>query len=875
MSPTWQEIGSSSPNCRPAGAKSPSFLQNYPDKDGRLANGVGLDTPASAIRLLAELNRSGHSTAGAPTSSEDLMATLLSGPTNRITMPHERRAGQTLALAEYIEIWKELPSAVRGAVEERWGSPANDPAVKGGQFSVGAHIFGNVAIAIQPARGYGVDPQSTYHCPDLPPPHGYFAFYFWLRRQFGAHAVVHLGKHGNLEWLPGKAVALSGECLPEAALGPMPNIYPFIVNDPGEGTQAKRRTQAVIIDHLTPPLTRAEAYGHQAELEALLDEYHEAAGADSRRIAALRTRILEEMRSSRMDLDAGIDPLDDADGRLRRLDAYLCELKESQIRDGLHIFGQSPEGHLRRDLALALVRCPRGDGQGSNASLLRALAADLGLGQGFDPMGCDMSEPWTGHRPEQLKDLTGDAWRTAGDTVERLERLSEQMADGKAPSAGPESAAVLDQLRNAILPAIDACGAKEAESVITALSGRFVAPGPSGAPSRGRPDVLPTGRNFYSADSRSLPTRTAWDLGWKSAYLIIERHVQDHGDWPRRMALTAWGTSNMRTGGDDIAQALALMGVRPTWDSGSARVTGFEIIPAGVLGRPRVDVTLRVSGFFRDAFPMQMDIVASAARAVMHLDECEADNPAAATFRREKDSLGADRAAFRVFGSMPGAYGAGLQALIDERIWHDRDDLGSAYLEWGSYAYGSGAEGQRAEHEFSERLKEVDAVVQNQDNREHDILDSDDYYQFEGGISAAAAKLTGRLPVIYHNDHSRPEQPKIRTLDKEIGRVVRARAANPKWIDGVKRHGYKGAFEIAATVDYLFAFAATTGAAKSHHFDLVYAAYVEDDSTREFIAENNTPALEEIAERLLEAIRRNLWQPRLNSASATLQDLLR
>ena len=354
--------------------------------------------------------------------------------------------------------------------------------------------------------------------------------------------------------------------------------------------------------------------------------------------------------------------------------------------------------------------------------------------------------------------------------------------------------------------------------------------------------------------------------------MLIERHLQDHGDWPRTMLLTAWGTSNMRTGGDDIAQGLALMGVRPTWDNASRRVTGFEIIPASALARPRVDVTLRVSGFFRDAFPAQIDLFDAAARAVMALDEPADQNPAAARWRAEG---AAEDAAYRVFGSKPGAYGAGLQAMIDERLWASRADLAEAYLAWGSYAYGAKAQGTAARTALETRLAATEAVVQNQDNREHDLLDSDDYYQFEGGAAATVEHLRGQAPTVYHNDHSRPERPAIRTLEEEIGRVVRSRVVNPKWIAGVKRHGYKGAFEIAASVDYMFAFAATTQAVKSHHFDLVFDAVIENADIRDFIADANPAALREIAERLTEAIDRGLWQPRSNSAKMVLEGVMR
>jgi cobaltochelatase CobN len=853
------------------------ILANYPNKDGRLANGVGLDTPAATVHTLNLLAQHGYRVANPPADSDALMQAILAGPTNWLTDRAVRQGGVKMSMADYQIDYGQLPWSLREAIETRWGKPEQDPfftpgAVDCGHFSLSVLTYGNVVVGIQPARGYNIDPTETYHSPDLVPPHNYLAFYFWLRHQFRANAIVHMGKHGNLEWLPGKALALSQECWPEAVLGPAPHVYPFIVNDPGEGTQAKRRAQAVIIDHLTPPLTRAETYGPLRDLEALVDEYYEAAGVDPRRIDHLRREILTLSAATGLDQDVGMSGQDE-DTDLARLDAYLCELKEAQIRDGLHIFGHSPTGDQERDLLIALTRVPRGDGRKGDASLIRALAADLGLD--FDPLAADMALPWTGQRPIALDDLLDEPWRSTGDTIERLETLAIALlrdggrGDGasRASAPGPQSQTVLDEIDRHIRPTLRACGPDEGTGLLSALKGHFVAPAPSGAPTRGRLDTLPTGRNFFSVDARAVPTPTAWALGWKSATLLIEKHLQTHGDWPRALLLTAWGTANMRTGGDDIAQALALMGVKPKWDSANRRVTGFEIIPHTALGRPRVDVTLRISGFFRDAFPQLIALVDSAARAVQALDEPDDINPAATIAR-------ASGATPRVFGSKPGAYGAGLQAMIDERLWSDKSDLAEAYLEWGSYAYGAGHDGIRDRHGFETRLSQTDAIVQNQDNREHDILDSDDYYQFEGGAAAAVATLKGRSVPLYHNDHSRPERPLIRTLDDEIARVVRSRVVNPKWIAGIKRHGYKGAFEIAASVDYLFAFAATTGAVKNHHFDMVEAAFLDDDDTRQFIADHNAPALREIAQRLQEAIDRRLWQPRSNSARSRIAALL-
>ena len=863
LAANWAKMRHTAPQDR----KVALILANYPNKDGRLANGVGLDTPASTVNVLNLLAENGYTLQGTPADADALMTQIMAGPTNWLTDRASRNGGVALPLPDYQTSYSQLPYEVRQRIEDRWGNPDSDPFFEPGTkaFKLSVLEFGNVVVGLQPARGYNIDPTDTYHSPDLVPPHNYLAFYFWLRHQFRANAIVHMGKHGNLEWLPGKALALSETCWPEAVLGPTPHIYPFIVNDPGEGTQAKRRSQAVIVDHLTPPLTRAETYGPLKDLEALVDEYFEAAGVDPRRIAHLRREILSLTSATGLDADVGMTG-DDEDTDLAKLDAYLCELKEAQIRDGLHIFGTSPTGDLARDLVIALARAPRGDGKGKNASLLRAMAEDFALG--IDPLDCDMAAP-AAQKPTVLQDLTPDPWRSNGDTVERLELFAQTLfRDGGWGDAGlgPRATAVLNQIKTQLAPAIGACGPSEGAGLLTALAGHFVAPGPSGAPTRGRPDTLPTGRNFYSVDSRAVPTPTAWALGWKSANLLIEKHLQIHGDWPRTMLLSAWGTANMRTGGDDIAQCLALMGVKPQWDSANRRVTGFEIIPSTALGRPRVDVTLRVSGFFRDAFPQQMALVDSAARAIMQLDEPADINPAAARAKTEGTTA-------RVFGSKPGAYGAGLQAMIDERLWADKADLAQAYIEWGSYAYGADSAGEQDKTAFRQRLSQTEAIVQNQDNREHDLLDSDDYYQFEGGAAAAVSTIQGQDRPIYHNDHSRPERPVIRTLDDEIGRVVRSRVVNPKWIDGVKRHGYKGAFEIAATVDYLFAFAATTGAVKGHHFDLVHAAFLEDDETREFIDTHNAPALKEIAERLAEAIDRGLWTPRSNSARGLIDSL--
>jgi len=871
-------------------------LSNYPIRDGRLANGVGYDAPESTVGMLWTLEAAGYMLAasapsplvgegarradegwdaypssgaarhllpqgekgGAERSGNWLIELLQAGPTNAHP---ERGDGIALAVTAYRSLFAELPEKMQREVMARWGEPEGDPFVRGGAaFHLPAVRFGNVTVLLQPARGYDRDESAAYHDPDLVPPHAYLAAYLWLKHEFGAQALIHNGKHGSLEWLPGKATALDAASYPAALWGELPHLYPFIVNDPGEGTQAKRRTGAVIIDHLVPPLTRAETYGPLKDLEALLDEYYAASGMDRRRLSHLRKRILDFALDARIDRDVALGA--DEGEALKTIDTFLCDLKEAQIRDGLHVFGQSPIGRLERDLLAALARVPRGE-RAEDQSIIRALADDLRLG--FDPLTAEMGAPWGG----------AGSWRRVGDVVEHLENLAAAMIEGNTPAPGSASAAVLAEIQGVMRLKLRGSGPAETQALLDGLDGKFIAPGPSGAPSRGRLDVLPTGRNFYSVDTRAIPTPTAWELGKKSAEGLLLRHYQDHGTALRSLALSVWGTSCMRTGGDDIAQAMAFIGARPVWDPSSLRLSGYEIIPLAKLGRPRVDVTLRISGLFRDAFPQQIALFDKAIRAIGALDEPEDQNPIATRMRTDalglmKDGASEAEAALgaghRIFGSKPGAYGAGLQALIDSGKWTSKADLGTAFLIWGQYAYGAHTAGTPERARFAARLGDIEAVVHNQDNREHDLLDSDDYYQFEGGLIATAESLTGHKPVAYHNDHSRPERPVARTLEEEISKVMRSRVVNPKWIDGVKRHGYKGAFEIIATVDYMFAFAATTGAVKTHHFDLAFEAFVEDEPTREFIRANNRFGYDELIAKFNEARERGYWTPRSNRA---------
>jgi cobaltochelatase CobN len=829
------------------------ILANYPNRDGRLANGVGLDTPQSCVEILRSLKASGYTVSDIPEDGDQLIQWLTKGVTNDPEGQGIRPILQTLERSKYVTYFATLPQEVCDAMNSRWISPSSS------DFSISGIQLGNIFIGIQPSRGYDRDPSLNYHAPDLEPTHEYLAFYYWVRSIFNSHAVVHVGKHGNLEWLPGKSVALSECCFPEVALGPMPHLYPFIVNDPGEGSQAKRRSQAVILDHLTPPMTRAELYGDLQDLENLVDEYYEAMNLDPSRLKALREKIISLLEVTQLNQDLGLQlTADELRSRFENtvmtgLDRSLCELKEAQIRDGLHILGQCPTENQLRDLVIAIARYP----QAGRVGLSRAIAEDLGFD--FDPLMADPADKLEGK------------YRTIGAAIEHIEQIAiglvTQLTEGLRPNLGESSSTELDWIRTNLLPNLYKT-TDELTNLLKALNGHYIPAGPSGAPTRGRPEVLPTGRNFYSVDIRAVPTESAWDVGRKAAETLVERYTQENGEYPKTLGISIWGTCTMRTGGDDLAQALALMGVKPVWDGGSRRVVDFEILPIKTLGRPRVDVTLRISGFFRDAFPNLIELFDQAVALVSSLNESAEDNPIAASVIQEaqtwtekglEPSEALARSRYRVFGSKPGAYGAGLQGLIESQNWENSGDLARAYLNWSSYAYTSKG-GESAPEAFESRMQGLQVVLQNQDNREHDLLDSDDYYQFQGGMVAAVKTLSNQTPTTYFGDNSNTANPKVRSLTEEISKVYRSRVINPKWIDGVMRHGYKGAFELSATVDFLFGYSATTGVVPDHMYAGIAEAYLLNETVQAFLQKSNVWAARDMAERLLEAHQRKLWK---------------
>ena len=846
----------------PAERRIAVMLSAYPTKHSRIGNAVGLDTPASTVSLIAELGKAGYDIGDAlPGVAEGdgdalIHALIAAGGQDEQWLTEEALAANPVRISAkaYGRWFDAQDPELRASVTQHWGPPPGDLYVDrartpDGDIVLAALTSGNLVVLVQPPRGFGANPVAIYHDPDLPPSHHYLAAYEWIRSSFGAHAIVHVGKHGNLEWLPGKTAGLSAACSADAAIGDLPLIYPFLVNDPGEGTQAKRRVHATLIDHLVPPMARAESYGDIARLEQLLDEHAQISVMDPAKLPAIRAQIWTLIQAAKLDHDLGLDdrPHDaEFDDFLLHVDGWLCEIKDAQIRDGLHILGVAPTGEARINLVLAILR-----------------ARQMWAGQAHALPGLR----------EALGYVERSDVRNNADAVEKTAKalITAMEAGGWSPDdvagivhaelgeAHAEVERVLTFAATEVVPRL-AGTTDELSRTLHALDGGFIPAGPSGSPLRGLVNVLPTGRNFYSVDPRAVPSRLAWETGQAMADSLLERYLADTGRYPESVGLSVWGTAAMRTSGDDVAEILALLGVRPVWDEASRRISTVQPVPLEELARPRIDVTIRISGFFRDAFPHVVTMLDDAVRLVAGLDEPAEQNYVRGHVATDLAEHGDERrATTRIFGSKPGAYGAGLLPLIDARNWRDDTDLAEVYAAWGGFAYGRDLDGREARTDMEVAYRRIAVATHNTDTLEHDIADSDDYFQYHGGMIATVRALTGRSPRAYIGDSTRPDAVRTRSLSEETARVFRARVVNPRWLAAMQRHGYKGAFEMAATVDYLFGYDATTGTVEDWMYEALTREYVQNPQMREFFEKSNPWALHGITERLLEAAERKLW----------------
>ena len=937
---------------------------NSNSKASQIGNAVGLDAPASQMHILNAMQADGYHLANLPDNGTALIHTLIDRcayDNTYLTNEQLADAVGRVSTAQYTEWFADLPAEMQAKMTAQWGKPPGVAYLHDGQLALAGLELGNAIVVLQPPRGYGMDPDAIYHQPDLPPTHHYYALYRWLKDEWHADAIVHVGKHGTLEWLPGKGVGLSEQCFPDALLADLPLFYPFIINDPGEGAQAKRRAHAVVVDHLTPPMTTADTYGALAQLTQLVDEYYQVEILDPAKLPLLQQQIWELVKQTNLDADlqarllhhdhdhdhahdghghhhhdhdhshthapaaiasslkpALFKPVQSGKGLLKPvlkqaqphihshehhdhdklpavltkmagsdiahliedLDGYLCELGAAQIRDGLHILGQAPDPAQLVDMLVSLTRLPNQAIPGLQAELAALFDLDL-----------NTLLAHTGRRLEQpcnvLEQLAGRAIISSADAMEAIEALSRALFSALQQHSFNASAidTVLKELLShcandlsAIRQVLDfsccqlvpnlARASDEIDNLLSGLSGGYIPAGPSGSPTRGMAHILPTGRNFYSVDPRSVPSQSAWRVGQQLANEVLSRYQRETGSYPESVAISIWGTSAMRTHGDDVAQILALLGVRPVWRPENRQLIGVEIIPLEELKRPRIDVTTRISGFFRDAFPQLIDLIDDAVHAVIALDELPSENFVRKHYLAELGELigtglsqqdANQRATYRIFGAKPGSYGAGILPLIQEKNWHTDADFAESYINWGGYAYARGEQGKDEREAFRTRLSGVQIALHNQDNREHDIFDSDDYLQFHGGMIATIRALTGQQPRHYFGDSHDPARAQVRDLKEETLRVFRSRVVNPKWLASIQRHGYKGGLELTATVDYLFGYDATAQVMDDWMYEQVAQTYAMDTDMQHFLEEANPWAQNAIAERLLEAASRGMW----------------
>lgn len=859
------------------------IFHNYPPTNASIGSAVGLDSPASVRLLLAELASRGYRLDHIPEDSKQMMEELLAQATNDRRFLSEQQmetvAGK-VSKAEYCAWFDRQESKIRQQLTTDWGEPPGDVFQYNGNLLVPGLLNGNVFISVQPPRGFGEDPGKILHSPDCAPTHHYLAYYHWIRDIWQADAILHIGTHGSLEWLPGKATGQSRCCYPDLAIDDLPNVYPYLITIVGEGIQAKRRGAACLIGHLTPPVSRAETYEELADLEKLLDEYVHFQQQQPGNAAVIEDLIREKAAAAKLDTDIIEVPDKPFSEYAGRLHAYITDLKNMQIRVGLHILGCPPQDEVLLEYLQALTRVENGE----IPSLTKTVAAIYGYDY-YELL--ENSAELTEHSGKTGGQLLDEIWQRCREVVAWLQER-EFAAGCAAELPLPWVKAAPAELQEKLIAAAGhicrvlvpnlAKTAQEISNLLAALEGCYIEPGPSGAPTGGAADVLPTGRNFYGVDPRTLPTAAAWKIGCQLGDGVITRYIADEGRYPENIGIVVWCGANMRSHGQCIAEFLYLLGIRPVWQKGSQRVIGLEPIPLEELKRPRIDVTARISGLVRDALPDAAALMDKAVSLAASLEEAPENNyvrkhileDAAALTAAGLDSREAwQQAGYRIFGCPPGTYGAGVGHLLEAKSWETVEDLAQVYVRWGAHAYAQKAAGVFVPELFQKRLGSLEVTVKNEDNREVHMLSSDDFNAYHGGMIAAVRSIRGSAPRSYCGDSSDRQHAQVRSLEEEFKRIFRGEAMNPKFVEGMKQHGYKGAADLAGVVSHCYQWDATSSVMEDWMYDGLAGKYALDKAMQDWMKEVNPWALGRIAETLLEAAQRNLWQP----DAATLQEL--
>jgi cobaltochelatase CobN len=869
LSINWAKLGHIPNNEK----KVAIIFHNYPPRNDTIGHAFGLDAPVSVHNILRDLNESGYKLGTLPENGQELIEIIINGLTNdrRWLSPDElvNRAIAKISREQYTEWFNELPQDVQTKMKKDWGDPPGKVFTYKGELLVSGLVTGNVFIGLQPPRGFLEDPSSIYHSPDISMPHHYYAYYRWIRDVFKANVIMHIGTHGSLEWLPGKSVGLSGSCFPDVTISDLPNIYPYVITNPGEGTQAKRRSYCCIIEHLVPVMHNADTYEELAKLEVQLQEYYHTKASDKGKLQVSQKLIWELVVQAKLDQDLEVTKetvFSDFDAFLEKLHAYIHELSDAQIRDGLHTLGEPPTDSRLEEFIVNLTRLSNG----SVPSLRQAIAEmkdydyeDLLANKG--KLNADGKT--NGDIIRDLHELSFEIikkFHATGFKEQAIDSIMQEVLDGTSPNVRR----CLVYTGSFLAPALEAT-TDELTNTLAGCEGHYVPPGPSGSITRGMADILPTGRNFYSVDPRAVPSQASWRVGVALGDALLERYLKEEGKYPESVGIVIWATDTMKTKGDDIAEILYLMGVTPVWEETSGRVIGVEAIPLEKLKRPRVDVVIRMSGLFRDTFPNIVHAIDDAVALVASLKEPAEKNYIAKhveTEVKERIDQGVDyekareEAYFRIFGDRPGAYGCGVSEAIDAKNWKDQKDLSDIYVSWGSYAYSRKNYGCSVPEQFKRRLSSINVTVKNQDSREYDILDGDDWYDSHGGMINAVRTLRGEAPRSFCGDSSDPDRVKVRSTAEETCHVFRSRLLNPKWIKSMMRHGYEAAGDLSRTFDFVLGWDATVEVVEDWMYEDLAKKYVLDKKMQDWLKEVNPYALQNMVERLLESIERDMWQ---------------
>lgn len=854
------------------------ILHNMPPRADMIGCAYGLDTPQSVYNLFKRLKSEGFKTDYDFADGREIIDKIIAGLTNDGRFLSEE---QLLERAEAVverDVWEKwfdgFSDKVKTELLRDWGIVPGEFMTVGKKILIPCIINGNILIGLQPPRALEEKAEECYHSTDIVCPYQYIAFYRYVERVFGANAVVHVGTHGTIEWLPGKEIGLSESCYPDIAIGDLPNIYPYIIDVPGEGAQAKRRTAACVIDHLIPSMTESGVYGDISVIDDLLAKYYQAKLNGYDKTAVISGEIKELAVKLGLDKDLGLTDRDFADSFERtaeKLHLWVSEIKASEIKNGLHIFGNAPENERMRNMLRLLVRVKNG----SVPSLRQSICAM----QGYDADKLmDNPQHESGGITNAMRLENADEigrelfteWEKSAYSQSEIDKVikSAVILYGLDMQKSEKLRRCLEYVSEIIYPSLLKT-TNELDSFSAAINGKFVLKGPSGAPSRGNAHILPTGRNFYTTDPNEIPSRSSYETGVKLANGLIAEYKKENGEIPESIAIVVYAGETMKTNGDDIAEVFSLYGIKPIWLGETDRVIGLEVIPQSELGRPRIDATLRITGLFRDTFPNLIEFADEAVNIIAGLDEDDSVNFIKKHINKDMAEFmqagmereqAYERASLRIFGCPPGTYGAGVDIMINSRKWESDTDLGNAYITWSGHGYSRKMHGDKCQDLFAHRLSSCDATVKNISSCEADMLDSDDFYNYHGGLISAVKSQKGVLPSSYSTNAADVSHIVTKNIHTETARIMRARINNPKWIEGLKKHGFKGAQEFSAMVDIIFGWDATSGVIDDYMYDSVFETYMNDKELRDWIKQENPHALHAMSERLLEAEQRGMWE---------------